>query len=665
MANDGTVKIGTELDDSGFKSGLSKLGSVASGALKGAASIIGGVAAAATGAVAGLLALESATEEYRIAQGKLNTAFEAAGYGPETASEAYTRFYEILGDTDTATEASQLLAKLAESEEDVATWADIAAGVSGTFGDSLPIEGLIEASNETAKVGQVTGVLADALNWAGISEDEFNAKLSECTSESERNQLIMDTLAGTYDEASAAFYRNNEALIASRDAQAQMDESLALLGEAVSDIKNRVTADFLPAISQITEGLAGMLSGVDGAGQQLTDGFSSFIESATAALPQFLELGVGILQAIIEGIIQNLPLLLESAGQILTSISNAIIELLPQLLTASIQIITQIANGISENLPQIIPAAVAIIGDLITALLDNIPLLVEAALEIIVALAEGLIAAIPELIAAIPKIIDSLINAIIDSIPLIIEAGIKLLTALVENLPEIIDAIIEAIPKIIDSIVDAIIELIPLIIECGVDLFLALIENLPQIIKTLVSKMPEIIVALVKALGEGVKSFISIGADLVKGLWQGIKDAWAWLKESVSNLASSLFDAVKSIFGISSPSKKFKWIGEMIGEGFAKGIDEKHKKVKDSIERMSAIDYINLNAPKIQNSVKSLAPAENAINMFILKNTPQEKGIVFNINFENVPSKEEAVNVGKQIGREAHREMRRRGIVIA
>lgn len=153
MANDGTVKIGTELDDSGFKSGLSKLGSVASSALKGAASVIGGVATAASGAVAGLLALESATEEYRIAQGKLNTAFEAAGYGPETASEAYTRFYEILGDTDTATEASQLLAKLAESEEDVATWADIAAGVNGTFGDSLPIEGLIEASNETAKVG--------------------------------------------------------------------------------------------------------------------------------------------------------------------------------------------------------------------------------------------------------------------------------------------------------------------------------------------------------------------------------------------------------------------------------------------------------------------------------------------------------------------------------
>ena len=153
MANDGTVKIGTELDDSGFKSGLSKLGSVASSALKGAASVIGGVATAASGAVAGLLALESATEEYRIAQGKLNAAFEAAGSDANMASYAYGEFYKILGDTDTATEASQLMAQLSTNGEDIAYWTHIAAGAYASFGDALPVEGLIEAANETVKVG--------------------------------------------------------------------------------------------------------------------------------------------------------------------------------------------------------------------------------------------------------------------------------------------------------------------------------------------------------------------------------------------------------------------------------------------------------------------------------------------------------------------------------
>ena len=121
--------------------------------------------------------LDDATKEFREGQGKLNAAFEAAHLGPEAAKQAYSDFYKILGDTDTAVEASQLLATLTNSEEDLATWTNIAAGVFGTFGDALPIEGLIEAANETAKTGKVTGVLADALNWAGISEDYFNEEL--------------------------------------------------------------------------------------------------------------------------------------------------------------------------------------------------------------------------------------------------------------------------------------------------------------------------------------------------------------------------------------------------------------------------------------------------------------------------------------------------------
>ena len=131
-------------------------------------------AAATTAVIAGISKVIDATEEYRVAQGKLNAAFETAGYSAETAQAAYTGLYKILGDTDTATETAQLMAKLARNQEDFATWTNIAAGVNGTFGDSLPINGLIEAANETAKVGQVTGVLADALNWAGISADDFN-----------------------------------------------------------------------------------------------------------------------------------------------------------------------------------------------------------------------------------------------------------------------------------------------------------------------------------------------------------------------------------------------------------------------------------------------------------------------------------------------------------
>lgn len=196
--------------------------------------------AGATALTTAFIALDGATEEYRIAQGKLTTAYEAAGYSAQTATQAYRDFYGILGDVDTATEASQLLAKLVKNEQDVSTWTRIAAGVSGTFGDSLPIEGLIEAANETAKVGTVTGQLADALNWAGIMEDTFNERLAACGSESERNKLIMDTLAQTYEGAADAFYRNNEQLVRSRQNQAIMADITAKLGTASATAKNGV-----------------------------------------------------------------------------------------------------------------------------------------------------------------------------------------------------------------------------------------------------------------------------------------------------------------------------------------------------------------------------------------------------------------------------------------
>lgn len=196
--------------------------------------------AGATALTTAFIALDSATEEYRVAMGKLNTAFDAAGFSAESARKSYRNFYAILGDTDTATEASQLLAKLAENEQDVSTWTRIAAGVSGTFGDSLPIEGLIEAANETAKVGTVTGQLADALNWAGIMEDDFNEKLEACGSESKRNRLIMDTLAQTYEGAADAFYRNNEQLVASHKQQAALQEMTAGLGATSANVKSKV-----------------------------------------------------------------------------------------------------------------------------------------------------------------------------------------------------------------------------------------------------------------------------------------------------------------------------------------------------------------------------------------------------------------------------------------
>ena len=196
--------------------------------------------AAVAGLAAGFVALDGATEEYRVAQGKLNAGFQAAGFSADVARKSYRNFYAILGDTDTATEASQLLANMAKNEEEVTKWTRIAAGVHGTFGDSLPIEGLVESANETARTGQVTGVFADALNWVGIMEDDFNAKLEKTTDVSKRNQLIMDTLSKTYDKAADSFYANNQQVINARRNHATLDEMLAKVGDTSAKLKSQL-----------------------------------------------------------------------------------------------------------------------------------------------------------------------------------------------------------------------------------------------------------------------------------------------------------------------------------------------------------------------------------------------------------------------------------------
>lgn len=196
--------------------------------------------AAVAGLAAGFVALDGATEEYRVAQGKLNAGFQAAGFSADVARKSYRNFYAILGDADTATEASQLLANMAKNEKEVTKWTRIAAGVHGTFGDSLPIEGLVESANETARTGQVTGVFADALNWVGIMEDDFNAKLEKTTDVSKRNQLIMDTLSKTYDKAADSFYANNQQVINARRNHATLDEMLAKVGDTSSKLKSQL-----------------------------------------------------------------------------------------------------------------------------------------------------------------------------------------------------------------------------------------------------------------------------------------------------------------------------------------------------------------------------------------------------------------------------------------
>ena len=203
------------------------------GSMKGV--LVGGAAVAGAKALAdGIINITESTKEYRTILGTLETSSKQAGYTQEQTTEIYKKFQAVLGDTQKAATATANLQALGLSQENLRVIVEQAIGAWATYGDSIPIDSLSESINETVQVGKVTGVFADALNWAGTSEDEFNERLAACADTTERANLVLQQLSEQGLQATGqAWVENNQDIIAANTAQETMNESMAQLGEAL------------------------------------------------------------------------------------------------------------------------------------------------------------------------------------------------------------------------------------------------------------------------------------------------------------------------------------------------------------------------------------------------------------------------------------------------
>ena len=630
------VKIQKEIDDTSEKLKKSKIDweSVGETVGKVGKAIGAGVAAmgAAIGAAAGaFLGLAESTREARENMGKLETGFTTAGHSAEDAKNTYTELYGILGDDGQATEAAAHLAKLTNNEKELATWTDIATGVYATFGDSLPIENLTEAANETAKTGAITGGLADALNWAGVSEDEFQASLDKCSTEQERQALITETLNGLYSDAAKKYREVNGDIIDAQKATASLNSAMAELGAIAEPIVTKLkqlAADLLqqitPFVELIGNGLVGALTGAEGAAQQFTDGLLGMvtfaIQKLTEMLPTFINFAFQMIANIATGIAQALPTLVPSLVQLVTDIVQVLIDNIPLLIDAALQLVTGLAQGIINAIPVLVAALPTLITSLIDGLLSAIPQIIQAGIDLLTSLITALPEIIATIVAAIPEIINGIITALLENIPLIIQAGIDLLVALIQALPQIITTIVQAIPQIISGIVNALVQNIPQIIQAGVQLFVALIQNLPTIIVEIVKAIPQIVSGIVSAFGSLVGEMVNAGANLLHGLWEGISSAASWLWDQVTGWASSLVDGIKGFFGIHSPSTVFAEIGTNMGEGVGVGFGESMDGVSADMTaamggagQLTAAEAVRAVNDGIIANIEGLSGAVNAI----------------------------------------------------
>lgn len=199
-------------------------------------------------------AIES-TREYRAQMGLLDAAFQASGHNSTEAKNTYSELNAVLGDTEQAVEAAQHIALIADNEKEMNDLVAIGTGIFSTYGQSLPLEGLFEAVNHTASLGEVQGSLADALEWSNITVEDFNEQLAACSTEEERQDLIMKTLKDTYGKAAEQYKTTNKDVMEARKAQERLTDAFAEFGRIgepiLTAVKNGVASMVEKAVPKL------------------------------------------------------------------------------------------------------------------------------------------------------------------------------------------------------------------------------------------------------------------------------------------------------------------------------------------------------------------------------------------------------------------------------
>lgn len=258
-----------------------------------------------------LRGLPEETREARRGMAILGTSFDEAGLSAEQGKEIVRDLYGVLGDNDRAVEASTLIAKMAHNQQDLNDWTLISTGIFGSYGESLPVEALAEAANETSKTGTVTGALADALNWSSdaaamfskymsedvtTAEDAFNVALSKCTTEQERQALITDTLTALYGDAATKYKETAGSMIEANTAAYDLSQTENKIAESIEPVttawdglKNQLLTASLPAIEKVSDALMD--------GMAWLKEHPTVLQAVTAAF-SVLAVGLGVITAV-------------------------------------------------------------------------------------------------------------------------------------------------------------------------------------------------------------------------------------------------------------------------------------------------------------------------------------------------------------------------------
>jgi len=403
-------------------------------------------------------------------------------------------------------------------------------------------------------------------------------------------------------------------------------DNLDVIIDAAVQIAEQLLRGIIRSLPKLLEGGMQMVSGImNGIAQMLPElipfavsFLMQFVTTLYDNMPLLLEAGMNLLNGLIEGILNGLPVFIAALSDVIPSIVNYLINSIPILINGAIQLV----NGIVQAIPQIIEALIYALPDIIQAIIDGLitglPLLIQGLVQLTLAIVAALPEIIQALVDAIPEIITTIVNTIIENGPQflnaitsigqsILQLLITLGTSFVETVKTNLTTLINNIQSFLSQLPEKFAYYAGRAIGEFIKFFLQLPSRIIQIFNNIMDK--------VRSFGENMKNraaetaqgfgtrlingllelpskLIEVGHNIVEGLWNGIQNGWGGLIDKVKGLADKLVQGIKDSLRIESPSKVFKWIGQMIDEGLAIGITSNLGVVDDAMASMiSATDF--------------------------------------------------------------------------
>lgn len=573
------------------------------------AGVLGGMFAGGVQALWGAVNnLADATAEYQKIMGSLEISSQKAGYTAEQTKQTYTELYGVLGDDQTAATTTANLQAIGLEQEKLNEITNASIGAWATYGDSIPIDSLSEAINETIKTGTVTGSFADVLNWAGTSEDEFNKKLQSANNETEKANLVLKEMSRQgLVEAGEAWKEQNKALYDANVTNAKFQETMSRASELVLPIVTALKNVFIDFVSSINfESAKGQIQGVVEKIQQFGDFVISHKDGVIAAITGIATaFGMwkitGIVQNMIKQVSAAITALMgqtaatkgaETAQRGLNAAMNAnplglVITIISTLISVIMTLWTtneDFRNAVINIWNGIKDAIAAVVGAIVTFFTETLP---------------NAIATVINFFKELPS---NIWNAIVSAVTNIYKWGLQMQEKARNAVVTLIKTVVNFFKELPGKIWNAIVSAVTNIYKWGLQMqqkarsaVTTLISNVIGFFKQLPGKIWNAIVSAVTnivkwgvqmqtkarnavknvaaAVVNGLKSIpgkvLSIGKNIVKGLWNGINDMVGWVLSKIKGFGKSILNGLKSFFGIHSPSKLME---QVIGHNLALGI---------------------------------------------------------------------------------------------